>query len=126
MATVVWVGVFILLSFELFITLLLVLPLPRVVRRFLAKKIFTYHLAERLRYVVNFLLCALIVAVIDAINSLIHLTEKEEGSDKSSSSESDPRTGYLSSTMIKQRKFRAERNVSFFHIIFCSLVLCPC
>lgn len=123
MATVVWVAVFILLTFELFITLLLVLPLPRIIRRFLAKKIFTYQLAERLRYVVNFVLCALIVAVIDAINSLIHLMQKEEGSDKPGSNESDPRTGYLSSTMIKQRKFRAERNVSFFfHLVYYRLL----
>lgn len=118
MATIAWVSVFVLLVIELFITFLLVLPLPRAVRRFLARKIFTYRLGQRIRYFANFVIFALCLAIADAISSLRQLNEKEvttEGPDNSKGY-ADGRGSYISETMLKQRKFRAERNVSCFEV----------
>lgn len=112
MASVVWVAVFILLMIELFITGLLVLPLPRLIRRFIARKIFTYDLAKRVRFVANFIILGLILAVSDAITTLRRLEHKVEVSTEAGKSNySDPRSGYIEVSMDKQRKFRAERNV---------------
>lgn len=109
MASVVWVAVFILLMVELFVTALLVLPLPRILRRFIAKKIFTYDLAKRVRFVSNFIIFGLILAVSDAISTLRHLEQKEESTTEGGGP--DARVGYIGVSFDKQRKFRAERNM---------------
>lgn len=97
---------------ELVITALLVLPLPRVLRKFIARKIFNYDLGRRIRFVSNFIILGLILAVSDAVQTLRHL-EQKEGTEASSSAYNDARIGYMTVSIDKQRKFRAERNVSF-------------
>lgn len=111
MASVVWMAVFFLLMVELFITAILVLPLPRIIRRFIAKKIFTYDLAKRVRFISNFIVLGLLLAVSDAITTLRHLEHKEE-SGEAGAGYDDSRVGYIGVSFDKQRKFRAERNVS--------------
>lgn len=111
MATIVWMSVFLLLILELFVTLLLVLPLPRTVRKFLARKIFTYHLADRLRFISRFLLLGLILAVSDAINGIRYLEKRETGADPNPGGYQDSQSNYVQSSIGKQRKFRAERNL---------------
>lgn len=112
MASVVWMAVFILLMIELFITGLLVLPLPRLIRRFIAKKIFTYDLAKRVRFLSNFIILGLVLAVSDAITTLRRLEQKLDMSSEGVKQHTgEARTGYIEVSMDKQRKFRAERNV---------------
>lgn len=112
MASVVWMAVFILLMIELFITGLLVLPLPRLIRRFIAKKIFTYDLAKRVRFLSNFIILGLVLAVSDAITTLRRLEQKlDMSSEGVKPNMGESRTGYIEISMDKQRKFRAERNV---------------
>lgn len=118
MASVVWMAVFFLLMFELFITAILVLPVPRFIRKFIAKKIFTYNLAKRVRFASNFIILGLILAVSDAITTLRHLEQKEATSDGSTQVGMDGRAGYIGASFDKQRKFRAERNVRW--QIFCA------
>lgn len=110
MASVVWMGVFVLLMLELFITAILVLPLPRAVRKFLARKIFNYNLAKNIRFFSNFVVLALILAVSDAVSTIRQLEQKEGSSNKKGVSYPDPHTGFATD-LTKQRKFRAERNV---------------
>ncbi|PXF46359.1 hypothetical protein BWQ96_03858 [Gracilariopsis chorda] len=88
MATIVWMAVFFLLMIELVITALLVLPLPRVLRKFIARKIFNYDLGRRIRFVSNFIILGLILAVSDAVQTLRHL-EQKEGTEASSSAYND-------------------------------------
>lgn len=110
MASVVWMSVFVLLMVELVITLILALPLPRFIRRFIARKIFTYNLASRVRFLSNFVVFGLVLAVSDAISTLRHL-EQKEGSGEGSSVPFSEKTNYIGTSIDKQRKFRAERNV---------------
>lgn len=105
-------SVFFLLVLELVVTLLLVLPLPRTVRKFMARKIFTYHLAERLRFISRFLLLGLILAVSDAINGIRYLEKREAGGESiPGTGYQDSQSNYVHSSLDKQRKFRAERNL---------------
>lgn len=124
MASVVWMSVFILLIAELIITLLLVLPLPRFFRRFLAKKIFSYGLAERIRFFARFILLGLVFAVADAISSLRHLIVKEAFDTGASTGERP--ASYITTSLDKQRKFRAERNVSLFLSFFLIIIFYSC
>lgn len=110
MASVVWIAVFLLLSVELFLTCILVLPLPRFIRHFLAKKIFSYDLARRFKFISNFIILGLILSVADAITTLRHLTQKEEHIDPGHTGHAD-RAAYMGLNLDKQRKFRAERNM---------------
>lgn len=114
MATVVWIAVFFLLMVELFITAILVFPLPRVIRRFIAKKIFTYNLAKRVRFISNFIILGLLLAVWDAISTVRHLEHKEAG--ETGTGSEDSRVGYIGVSFDKQRKFRAERNVCVYNL----------
>lgn len=106
-------AVFILLMVELGIVALLVLPLPNFVRRFIAKKIFTYDLAKRVRFTSNFIILGLMLAVSDAVNTLRNLEIKEESHVEGGNAYGDARVGYIDASFDKQRKFRAERNVSY-------------
>lgn len=126
MASVVWMGVFLLLMLELFVTAILVLPLPRAIRRFLAKKIFNYNLAKNIRFISNFVILALILAVSDAVSTLRHLEHKEESSDKSGVAYADPRTGFTGISFDKQRKFRAERNVRDYILLLSNYTFVHC
>lgn len=111
MASIVWMAVFILLMVELGIVALLVLPLPNFVRRFIAKKIFTYDLAKRVRFTSNFIILGLMLAVSDAVNTLRNLEIKEESHVEGGNAYGDARVGYIDASFDKQRKFRAERNM---------------
>lgn len=108
MASVVWMSVFILLMVELGVMAILVLPMPRFIRKFIARKIYAFDLGRRVRFISNFIILGLILAVSDAISTIRHLEVKDERIEQSGS---DGRTGFVSASYDKQRKFRAERNV---------------
>lgn len=110
MATVIWMAVFMLLMVELVIAAILVLPLPRFLRKFIARTIFAYDLGRRVRFISNFIILGLVLAVSDAVNTIRHLELKDEAAD-SSGSYGDRGAGFVNASFDKQRKFRAERNV---------------
>lgn len=109
--SIVWLSVFILLCIELIILLPLVVPLPNAVRRFLAKKILSFNLAPKIRFLVNFTTLGLIFAVWDAVQQLQHLEGKAKDGGENVMSGDLGSTGYLSKNMTKSRLFRAERNL---------------
>lgn len=108
MPSVVWLSVFVFLCAELFVIYLLALPLPRLLRRFIARKICTYDLGRHVRFFGNFISLGLFLAVVDSIQTQRHLEGKEE--DARPATFPDQRVGYSGISLDKQRKFRAERN----------------
>jgi len=65
--SVVWVGVFVLLCLELIITAVLVMPLPRLVRKSIASLIFRLELARRVKFFIRFTVLASIFAIWDCV-----------------------------------------------------------
>lgn len=65
--SVVWLSVFFLLCVELIVTAVLVLPLPRVVRKSIASAIFRFELAKRVRFFINFTILACLFAIWDCV-----------------------------------------------------------
>ncbi len=102
-------SVFVFLCAELFVIYLLALPLPRLLRRFIARKICTYDLGRRVRFVGNFISLGLFLAVVDSIQTQRHLDDKEDES-RTSGAYPDQRGLNMGISLDKQRKFRAERN----------------
>lgn len=102
-------AVFIFLCIELVITLILVLPLPRIVRRLIARGILKLNLGPRVRFVSQFILFGLAFAFVDSIQTLNRLTARE--SEPSIAASLDPRQAGMDRSMERQRKFRAERNI---------------
>lgn len=125
MASIVWMSVFLLLVIELFVTFLLVLPFPKPVRRFLAKKIFTYDLGDRIRVAANFIFLGLMLAIADAVNTLRRVEEKEENMESTHGGyPAEGPANLIAVSLDKQRKFRAERNVCTFVLTSCFSPCC--
>ena len=77
MASITWTCVFALLIVELVVTLILVVPVPRRFRNFVARKcIFRFHLGERFSKIVGFVAAALIFALVESYVSVNRLMEK--------------------------------------------------
>lgn len=65
--SVVWLSVFVLLCVELIVTAVLVLPLPRLVRKSIASAIFRFELAKRVRFFIRFTILACLFAIWDCV-----------------------------------------------------------
>jgi len=65
--SVVWVSVFILLCLELIATAVLVMPLPRLVRKSIASLIFRFELAQRVKFFIRFTVLASLFAIWDCV-----------------------------------------------------------
>jgi hypothetical protein len=66
MASLIWTSVFAFLILELILTFILVIPVPRKIRNFLAGKIFKFHLGERLARPLLFIGIALAFALAES------------------------------------------------------------
>jgi hypothetical protein len=66
MASLVWTSVFAFLILELILTFILVIPVPRKIRNFLAGKIFKFHLGKRLARPLLFIGIALAFALLES------------------------------------------------------------
>ena len=76
MATLIWTGIFAFLVGELILTLILVLPVPRRIRNYIAKKIFILQLGERLAKPILFIGIALGLALVESYLSHQRLLER--------------------------------------------------
>lgn len=114
--SVVWLSVFCLLCVELIVTAVLVLPLPRVVRKSIASAIFRFELAKRVRFFINFTILACLFAIWDCVQELTRLREKYEAPSSPDKvgmniEGGDSQASYFQSSLDRQRRFRSERNL---------------
>jgi hypothetical protein len=98
--------------FELVITLILVIPVPRKIRNAIARQVFRWNLGEQLWKVGLFVGVALALALVESISSIQRLEQRER-------IEHEVLLGNpavlheherIYHDLDKQRKFRAERN----------------
>lgn len=115
MASITWTGVFALLVVELFITFILVVPVPRRIRNFIARNfIFRFQLGgEAVSKTLLFLAFALMLALVESYFSVQRMMEKLTTLD-----EQDAVAGALAHGVHhhghyhdKQKLYRAERNM---------------
>jgi len=77
MASITWTGVFSILLIELGVTFLLVVPVPRKIRNFVARKcIFRFHLGDNFSKIIWFIAVALILALVESYKNTTRLLEK--------------------------------------------------
>jgi Bap31/Bap29 transmembrane region len=110
MASFIWTSVWFLLLVELGVTLILVIPVPRKIRNFIARRVNRLDLGRRLGNLGIFLGVALTMAFIESVTSIHHLIIKE----KEESGNQHHRHDALlleHHDLFKQRKFRSERNM---------------
>jgi B-cell receptor-associated protein 31 len=111
MASIVWTTVFLFLVLELALTLILVMPFPRRIRNFLAKKIFKFNLGERLRKPILFVGVALSFALVEsyvAHQRIIARIEQEQ--EMGIPAQRISHDQYFHG-QDKERKYKAERNM---------------
>lgn len=116
MASILWMSVFILLCIELVITFVLVVPLPAVVRRGLVRGIRAIKLGPTVKFAIKWVLLMLVGTVVESVTTLQRLTAREkdpaaETASAAAGGMGDPRGGYMELSVLKQRKFRSERNL---------------
>ena len=94
--------------FELIITLILVIPVPRKIRNAIARQINRLDLGDRLGKFAIFIGVALTMALLESISSVHHFMLKENNSKEHYETPEHERIFY---DLVKQRKFRSERNM---------------
>jgi hypothetical protein len=94
--------------FELIVTLILVIPVPRKIRNAIARQINRLDLGDRLGKVAIFIGIALTMALLESISSVHHFLQKEHNSKEHYETPEHERIFY---DLVKQRKFRSERNM---------------
>mmetsp|Transcript_33009 Transcript_33009/g.46867 ORF Transcript_33009/g.46867 Transcript_33009/m.46867 type:complete len:178 (+) Transcript_33009:100-633(+) len=109
MASVVWTTVFAFLMLELFVTFILIIPVPRKLRNWIAKKVFTFDLGQKINKVAIWITVALAFALAETIHSTQNIAHREH-----EHAAHDPGMTYeqerLFHDLDKQRKFRSQRN----------------
>lgn len=113
MASLVWMSVFLILAVELVITLILVVPVPRKARNFLAKKIFKFELGDRLKTPILFIGIALGLALMDSYFThqriMTRILEEQEAGVVSPSHYSHD--FFYPGLHDRERKYKSERNL---------------
>lgn len=90
--------------FELMVTLILVIPVPRKIRNAITRQINRLDLGNRLGKVVIFIGIALSLALLESISSVQYISTKEQ-------EHITPEHDRIVHDLMKQRKFRSERNL---------------
>mmetsp|Transcript_17842 Transcript_17842/g.33075 ORF Transcript_17842/g.33075 Transcript_17842/m.33075 type:complete len:176 (-) Transcript_17842:512-1039(-) len=112
MASLVWQTVFAFLVCELLLTLVLVVPVPRKVRNFIARECFQLNLGERLKTPILFIGVALVLALVESYFThqriLARLSEEVEAGFVPPASHHD---GFYPGLHDKERKYKSERNM---------------
>ena len=109
MASLIWTSVFGFLVLELVLTLILVAPVPRKIRNFIARKIFKFDLVGRLSKPILFIGLALCAALVDSYvthRRIVSRLEEEHQTGLSNYPHDRLFHGYD-----KERKYKAERNM---------------
>jgi hypothetical protein len=120
MATLIWRAIFAFLIGELLVTLILVLPVPRKIRNYLARKIFLLQLGDRLAKPILFIGIALTLALVESFvthNRLLNRLVEEDLALEMLARKGEYGVGgaaLLGSAMTahdKERKYKTERNM---------------
>ncbi|KAL3915074.1 MAG: hypothetical protein SGILL_005816 [Bacillariaceae sp.] len=115
MASIVWMSIFLILAIELIITLILVLPVPRKTRNFIAKGIFQFHIAERLKMPIRFIGVALSLALIDSYSThqriMTRVLEEQEAGMLPSHHTAAHHDHFYPGLHDRERKYKSERNM---------------
>jgi len=109
MASVIWTAVFVFLIFELVITMILVVPVPRKIRNRIARGIFQFNIGQRLGKSIMFIGVALGFALVESY--IAHqriMARMGEEQQAGISGHHHERTYHLHD---KERKYKAERNM---------------
>jgi B-cell receptor-associated protein 31 len=105
-------SVFLILAVELVITLILVVPVPRKIRNFLAKEIFKFELGDRLKTPIMFIGIALSLALMESFFThqriIARILEEHEAGVASSHHSHD---NFYPGLHDRERKYKSERNL---------------
>ena len=107
--SLLWTSVFVLLMFELVVTLILVLPIPRKWRNWICLKVSRLELKKRLRLPLIGIFFALLFALLDTTTYLQHIYLKEnEEQQQRQRIFSD---SVLDRHLIKEKEYKTGRNM---------------
>jgi B-cell receptor-associated protein 31 len=111
MASLIWTAVWYFLMFELIVTLILVIPVPRKIRNMLARQVNKLDLGQRLAKVGIFVTIALAAALVESVSSIQTISERERTEAHHGFSAGSVEHDRILHDLDKQRKFRSERNM---------------
>lgn len=107
--SITWHCVFAILLMELIVTFVLVVPVPRKIRNFIARKcIFRFDLGERFAKVIWFIALGLIFGLVESYYSVDRLMEKLADKEQDDAFRMDHTHNHHHD---KQRLYKAERNM---------------
>ena len=108
--SLLWTSVFVLLMFELVLTLILVLPIPRKWRNWICLKVSRLELKKRLRVPLIGIFFALLLALLDTTTYLQHIYLKEnEEQQQRQRLFSD--SSAIDRHLIKEKEYKTGRNM---------------
>lgn len=112
MASLVWMSVFLILTVELVITLILVVPVPRKIRNLIAKKIFKFDLGDRLKTPILFVGIGLGLALVESYFThqriMARIWEEQEEHHHQHNPSHDH---FYPGLHDRERKYKSERNL---------------
>lgn len=120
MRSLMWTSVFVLLIFELALTLILVLPVPRKIRNWICMKVSKLELKKRLKLPLTGVFFALLFALLDTTNYLSLIYNKEEREQKNQINQRENYDYYNNNInnggakyyhLIKEQEYKAGRNM---------------
>ena len=110
--SLLWTSVFVLLMFELVVTLILVLPIPRKWRNWICLKVSRLELKKRLRVPLIGIFFALLFALLDTTTYLQHIYLKENEEQQQQQRQrlfSD--SSVIDRHLIKEKEYKTGRNM---------------
>mmetsp|Transcript_15664 Transcript_15664/g.43383 ORF Transcript_15664/g.43383 Transcript_15664/m.43383 type:complete len:166 (-) Transcript_15664:2466-2963(-) len=108
MRSFLWTSVFVFLMAELVVTMILVIPVPRKIRNWICQKVSKLGLKERLKMPLIGIFFALLFALVDSINFLSQIYQKEGDERNGNSSEFG---SSFDRHLTKEKEYRAGRNI---------------
>jgi hypothetical protein len=109
MASLIWTTVFGFLVFELILTAILVVPVPRKIRNFLAKEINKFQIGERLAKPILFIALALTFALVESYFTRQRILGRE--SDEITAGMMTREHDKMFHSGDRERKYKSERNM---------------
>jgi hypothetical protein len=113
MASIVWQTIFLFLVCELIVTIILVVPVPRKIRNFIARECFAFNLGERLKTPIKYIGVALFLALIESYVTHQRILSRieEELQAGVSSPPHHHHDRFYPNLHDKERKYKSERNM---------------
>ena len=108
--SLLWTSVFVLLMFELVLTLILVLPIPRKWRNWICLKVSRLELKKRLRVPLIGIFFALLFALLDTTTYLQHIYLKENEEQQQRQRLFSDSSG-IDRHLIKEKEYKTGRNM---------------